>query len=144
MSIVNNNRITLVQFVQFGQKANSAVSARYLSGILRSHGYNVTIISIELSKKQGRNLSWDFGYYDLSDDAIKNLFEVCQGSLFVGFTVYSFIAHIVKKVYTSKINNLGKIPFVVGGPHPTLDPYNSSFFSDYVCVGDGERASDKY
>lgn len=132
-----NNKISLVQFGQ--DSASSAVSIRYLSGILCSHGYKTTVICIELSKQQGNKLSWDYGCYDLTDDTIKNLFSICCGSLFIGFNVYSFVAHIVKKCYASAYN-LQQIPIVVGGPHPTLDPYHSSSFSDYVCVGDGERA----
>ncbi|MFA6142123.1 MAG: B12-binding domain-containing radical SAM protein [Candidatus Omnitrophota bacterium] len=137
MPITDKNRITLVQFGQ--NSIGAAMSARYLSGILRAQGFEVTIVCVELSKMQGSGLSWDYGYYDISDDAIKNLFEISRGSLFIGITVYSFVAYIVNKIYASKYN-LKDIPFVVGGPHATLDPYNSSLFSDYVCIGDGERA----
>ena len=91
-----DNRITLVQF---GSNFN-AVSARYLSGILRSHGYKTTIICIDLSKQQGSGQAWDYDHYDISDEAIKNLFDIANGSLFIGLTVYSFTAHIVKKIYT--------------------------------------------
>lgn len=130
------NKITLVQF---GQNSNSAISARYLSGILRSYGYKVAIVCIGLSKKQGNGPFPGYCYRYLSDDAVKTLFDISRGSLFIGFTVYSFVAHIVKGIYTSRYNP-GNIPIIVGGPHPTLNPYHASFFSDYVCVGDGEKA----
>ena len=128
-----------VTFLQFGQNDLCALSARYLSGILRSRGYDVTIICLELSKKQGSGQSWDYGCYAIRDRAIKTLFELAKGSLFIGVTVYSFVANIMREIYGSSYNP-ERIPFVVGGPHPTLEPYHCSFFSDYVCVGDGERA----
>ena len=129
-----------VTLVQFGQGSiGAAMSARYLSGILRSHGYGVTIVSVEPTKKKGSGQSWDYGYYDLSDSSIKDIFEISRGSLFVGITVYSFVAHLVKKIYASE-HNPEKIPIVVGGAHPTLDPYKACLFADYVCVGDGDNA----
>lgn len=134
MPLEQNNKVTLVQF---GQNANDAVSARYLSGILRAYGYKVTIVCLGMVKQQGSGQAWDYGYYDISDNAIKELFAISAGSLFIGFTVYSFVAHILKQIYISE-HNREKIPLVVGGPHPTLDPYNASLFSDYVCVGDAE------
>ncbi len=128
------NKIVLVQF----GKPDGILSIRYLSGILRSRGYKPTIISISPLKKDGSNLSWHYGVYDLPDFALENITHLSKGSLFLGVTVFTFEAHLVKKIYNSFINST-RIPIVVGGPHPTLDPYHSSFFSDYVCIGDGEK-----
>jgi radical SAM superfamily enzyme YgiQ (UPF0313 family) len=128
-------KISLVEFTE----PNNRVTGRYLSGVLLSKGYKTDIISIILSKRLGSSgLSWDYEEYYLQNATIKNLIEITMGSLFIGFTVYTFDAHIMRTIY-SYFNGPDRPPIVVGGPHPTLDPYDSSLFSDFVCIGDGER-----
>lgn len=125
-----------IVLAQFGDVSH-LLTVRYLSGILRASGYDTTIVSVSPSKSGG-NVSWSYGEYTLSDGALQKIKELSKGALFIGITLFTFEAHLVKRLYDSFTDG-DRIPIVVGGPHPTLDPLHSACLADYVCIGDGER-----
>lgn len=129
---IKNQRIFLVQF----STPNCLVTPRYLSGLLRSDGFDTTLISVISSKVAAGN--GVYSEYSLKDETLAQLAALTEGALFVGLTLFTFEAHIVKRFYIDFCVPRG-ITLVIGGPHATLDPLHTSSFSDYVCIGDGEE-----
>lgn len=128
-----NNKIVLFQF---GNPA-MILTARYLSGILRSSGYETTIVSVTPTYA-GVGATWAYSEETLGDAAIEQMKKISQGALFIGIVLFTFETHITKRFYES-FKRESQIPVVVGGPHATLDPHHASIMSDYICIGDGEQ-----
>ena len=127
------NRIVLIQFGGM----EGTISSRYLSGILKSYGFDSTIVTMEPERASRNGVYWDIGEYSISETMIQNLYNLCEGALLVGLTAFSFDVHLVRSIYDGIKSKL-KIPVAIGGAHPTVEPLHSSFAADYVCVGDGE------
>ncbi len=127
-------RIVLAQF----SEPSNVHTMRYLSGLLRENGYTTTLLSVRPSIIPSTSNPM-YREYSLSDKAIDDILELADNAVFFGISLFTFEAHIIKRLYDKISKNINHTPVVVGGPHSILDPFHASFMSDYVCLGDGEE-----
>lgn len=74
------------------------------------------------------------------DSNLSALIDVSKGSDLVGLSLFScYHAHAVTLTQAIK-RELGTIPVIWGGVHPTFLPELSLKSADYICIGEGEEA----
>jgi len=65
--------------------------------------------------------------------------ERARGADIVGISMTTPTYNTVKKLCGALREKL-KVPIVLGGPHPTIDPEGCLDFADFVAIGEGEQA----
>ena len=57
----------------------------------------------------------------------------------IAFSLVSSNFHLYKRIY-SRIKNLDGFKIIIGGWQPSLNPEECIHYTDYLCIGEGERA----
>ena len=127
-------KVTLISFYPgfFG------LNLRLIGACLRGAGFDVKYLHLGYaSYKIGQRfplLSRGFNPELITDSILSEI----EGSLYIGIslTASEFNA---SKMLTTSLKKRIDIPIVWGGPHPTSSIEQSTPYTDYVCVGEGEN-----
>jgi len=92
-----------------------------------------------------RDLNWDRYYSLVKDHDFENFFKVVKDfkPSIVGFNVYTGNHLQLKEAFKRLKKDYPEIMTIVGGPHPTYFPRESSSFADYVVMSEGFGALKK-
>ncbi len=86
-----------------------------------------------------RDLDWERSYHLVKDHDFEDFFEVVKDykPIAVGFNVYTGNHLQLKEAFKRLKKDYPSIQTIVGGPHPTYFPRESSSFADYVVMSEG-------
>lgn len=117
-------KITLINFTTFLY----SLSLPTMVQILRMSRNNVRCINLIIDPKESL------------DSNLPAIIEVSNGSDLVGFSLFSCYYYQAVKLTQVIKKQLGDIPVIWGGVHPTFLPEMSLKIADYICIGEGEEA----
>ncbi len=89
-----------------------------------------------------RDLGWERNYHLVKDHNFEDFFEIVKDYKpdAVGFNVYTGNHLQLKEAFKHLKKDYPGIITIVGGPHPTYFPRESSAFADYVVMSEGFSA----
>ena len=102
-----------------------SIGIAYLSAVLKKHGHETGLIDTTFGMKDAAFLSKvkEFGPDIIAMSSVTN-----------NFRYSTHLASLVKKE--------NKVPIIIGGVHPTVDPEETLLKDcfDMICIGEGENA----
>lgn len=115
------NLINLPQLNSLDDKLDPPLGLMYIAAVCKQH--NIPVKITDLCFIDRKDWKEAIGYADI-----------------YGMTVFSASLYLAKEVADIAISNNPRCKIVVGGPHPSALPEETSEFFDYVVKGEGEFA----
>ncbi len=114
------------------QRDLQIIGLRYIHYSLLKAGYHSVLLNLP-------------NFADRSDNPgiLKQIGEFVRGTapIFIGFSVMSTEFNLTRHLSIFLKKECPSVPIVWGGIHPTISPETCLPYTDYVCMGEGERTA---